>query len=80
VCVGVGEILPRGALVDCSKSFSRGVKSGEIWFLPLGTKKTAFLVKFSNSCPASDTHTRVEENIRATQLKIGVVLSLLTPF
>jgi len=33
-----------------------GGESGEIRFLPLETKKTAFLLKFSNSCPPSDTH------------------------
>jgi len=33
-----------------------GGGSGEIRFLPLETKKTAFLLKFSNSCPPSDTH------------------------
>ena len=38
VCMGVGRILSKGALVDFFKSFARGVKSGEICFLPLTTK------------------------------------------
>jgi len=39
------------------KVFLRGgTKSGEIWFLPLETRKTAFLPKFSNSCLPSDPH------------------------
>jgi len=50
--MGTGKIFSRGgALVDSSKNISRGDKSGEICLLPLETKKTAFLVKFSNSCP-----------------------------
>jgi len=56
--MGVGRIFSRdgGELVDFSKSFSRGAKRGEICFLPLETKKTAFLLKTSNSCPPSATH------------------------
>jgi len=38
------------------KVFLRVAKSGEFWFLALEIKKTAFLLKFSNSCPSSDTH------------------------
>ena len=56
VCMGVGRIFFRGTLVDFSISFFRGGISGEIWFLPLETKKTRFLLKFSNSCPPSETH------------------------
>ena len=33
------------------RKFLQGAKSGEICFLPLKTNKTAFLLKFSNSCP-----------------------------
>ena len=50
------RIFPWGALVDFYRSFSTGTKSGEVWFLSLEIKKTAFLLKFSNSCPSSDTH------------------------
>jgi len=49
------------ALVDFYKSFSTGAKSGVIWFLPL-EKKSAFLLKFSNSCPSSDTYMLVCRN------------------
>jgi len=45
VCMSVGRILSRGALVDFFKSFSKGAKSGKIWFLPLTTKKTAFFAE-----------------------------------
>jgi len=42
VCMGVGSTFSRGALMDFSKSVSKGeTKSGEICFLPLETKKTA---------------------------------------
>jgi len=41
------------------KVFLRGAKSGEIYFSPLETKKVAFLLKLSNSCPPSDTHAYV---------------------
>ena len=61
VCTGVGRHFSRALLVDFSKSFSRGAKSDEICFLPPETKKTAFLLKFSNSCPSSDTHDCVQE-------------------
>jgi len=47
------DIFQRGTSGYFQK-FSRGAKSGEICFLPLKTKKTAFLLKFSNSCPLSD--------------------------
>jgi len=33
------------------KFLQGGAISGEIWFLPLETKKIAFFVKFSHSCP-----------------------------
>jgi len=41
------------------KVFLEGAKSYEIWFLLLKTKKTAFLLNFSNSRPPSDKHARV---------------------
>jgi len=53
------EFFQGGPLVDFSKSFSRGDKNDEIWFLPAETKKTTFLLNFSNSCPSSDTYTCV---------------------
>jgi len=70
-CVHGGrkEFFQGGSLVDLSKRFSsEGAKSGEICFLPLETKKAAFLLKFSNSFPLSDTHVYVQENVRATPL------------
>jgi len=46
VRMGVGNSFSRGgALVDFSKSFSTGAKSGEIWFLPLEIKKTTFFAE-----------------------------------
>jgi len=41
VCMGVGRIFSRGALL--------GGQSGEIWFLPLETGKQPVLLRFSNS-------------------------------
>jgi len=43
--MGVARILSRVALVDFSKVFSRGDKSGGICFLQLKTKKTAFFAE-----------------------------------
>ena len=43
-------------------------------------RKQPFLLKFSNSCPPSDTHACVKEKVRAIPLKIGVISSVLTPF
>ena len=41
--MGVGWIFSRGGPVgDFPKIFSRGVKRGEIWFLPLEIEKTTF--------------------------------------
>jgi len=43
LCAWASEgFFPGVALVDFSKSFSRGVKSGKICLLPLETKKTAY--------------------------------------
>ena len=77
--MSVGRILSRGALVDFFKSFSKGAKSGEIWFLPLTTKKTAFFAEIFKFLPPSDTHACVEK-VRATHQTIGVISSVLTPF
>jgi len=44
--MGVGKIFSRGALGDFSRG---GAKSGEIWFFPLETRKTTFLLKISKS-------------------------------
>ena len=53
----------RGPLVDTSKSFSRvGGKSSEIRFSPLETKKAAFSLKFSNSCPMWQFSSNEEDN------------------
>jgi len=54
--MGVTSIFSRGVLVDFSKRVSRGAESGEIWFLPLEAKKTAFLLNISNTCLPSDAH------------------------
>jgi len=45
------ECFQGGPIVDFSNSFSRGATSSEMCFLPFETKITAFLLKFSNSCP-----------------------------
>ena len=46
VDMGVGRIVTReGPLGDLSEFFSRGAKSGEIYFFPLKTKKTTFFAK-----------------------------------
>jgi len=42
VCMGVEKIFSTGPLVDFSKIFSKGAKSGEICFLPLESKKQHF--------------------------------------
>jgi len=55
--MGIGKIFSRGPMVDFPNVFlGWGAKSGEIWFLPLETEKTAFLLKFLSPCPPSDTH------------------------
>jgi len=57
LCAWASEgFYPEGALVAFSKVFPRGAKSGEICFLPLATKKTTLLLKFSNFFPPSNTH------------------------
>jgi len=43
-------------------------------------RKQHFLLKFSNSCPSSDTHACVQEKVRATPLKSGVISNVSTPF
>ena len=46
VSMGVGRIFSRrGALGEFSKIFPGGAKDGEIWFLPLKTKKTTFFAE-----------------------------------
>jgi len=57
LCAWVSEGFYSGvALVDFSKSFARGVKSGEICFFYSKLRKQPFSLKFLNSCPPSDTH------------------------
>ena len=56
VCMGVERNFSRGWPLVNFKVFLREAKSSEICFSPLEIKKTAFLLKFSNSCPSSDTH------------------------
>jgi len=54
VCMGVGKIFSRGALVDFSKRFSRGAKVAKFVFYLSKLRKQHFLLKFSNSCLPSD--------------------------
>jgi len=54
--MGVGRIFSRRALLDFSKIFLWGAKSGEICFLPLETKKTAFFAEIFKFLPLSHTH------------------------
>ena len=56
VCMGVGRNFSRGGTSGFFQKFSAGGKSGEICFLSLEIKKQHYLLKFSNSCPSSDTH------------------------
>ena len=51
------------------KIFLRGAKNSEICFLPLEIKKTAYLLKFSNSCPSTDIHMLCAGKVCAKQLK-----------
>ena len=52
----------QGALVDFFKSFSKGAKSGGIFFSPLTTKKTAFFAEIFKFLPPSDTHACLEKS------------------
>ena len=49
--MSVGRNFSRGSLVDFSKSFSTGAKSGEICFFPLEIKKTAFFAEIFKLLP-----------------------------
>jgi len=44
----------QGGISGFFQMFSRGAKSGEIYFIPLKLRKQLFLLKFSNFCPPSD--------------------------
>jgi len=47
MCMGVGRIFPGGAhWWIFAEVFLGGAKSGEVWFLPLESKQTPFLLKF----------------------------------
>jgi len=63
VCIGVGKILSRGAF---QKVFLGGPKVVKFVFYHSKLRKQPFLLKFSNSCPHTDTHACVLENVRAT--------------
>ena len=72
--MGVGKIF-QGALVDSSKSFVGGPKSGEICFLPLKMKKTAFFAEMFKFLPPSDharnqlrTPRKVKSFLRGAQI------------
>jgi len=54
VCMAVGKIFSKGALVDFFQKFSRGAKSGKICFYHSKLRKQHFLLKLSNFCPPSD--------------------------
>jgi len=71
VCMGVGRNFSRRAHQWIFPNvFLRKAKSGEIWFLTLGIKKTAFLLKnFSNSCPLPTPICLCVGKVRATPLK-----------
>ena len=57
VCLGVGRIFSRRCTSGFfQKFFLGGAKSGEIWFLSLETKKTAFFAKIFKFLPPSYTH------------------------
>ena len=49
-------IFPGGSLVDFFKSFLRGPNVVKFVFHHLKLRKQHFVLKFSNSCPSSDTH------------------------
>ena len=64
------EIFPGEPLVDFSKRFSRGgAKSGEICFLTLDTKKTAFFAEISKFLPLFWHPRLCGGKVRATPLK-----------
>ena len=64
--------FPGRTLVDFSKSFSRGAKSGEICILPHSKlRKEPFLLKFSNFWIHSDTHALVSKKVHATPSKLS---------
>ena len=74
VCMCVGRIFPWGALVDFSKSFSSGAKSGEIRILPHSKlRKEPFFLKSSNSCFPSNTHAFVPKKVRAAPSKLSCI-------
>jgi len=55
VCTGVGRIYPGGHWWIFLKVFAGGAKSGEICFLALKTKNTAFFVEVSKFLPPLPT-------------------------
>ena len=63
------EIFPEGPLVDFSKRFSRGGKSGEIWFLTLETKATAIFAAIFKFLPLFRHPCLCVGKVRATPLK-----------
>jgi len=70
VCMGVEGFLQPGHEWIFPNVFVEGAISGEIWFLPLETKITAFFVEILKFLPPpSDTHACVLEKNRATALK-----------
>ena len=73
--MGVERTFSKGALGDFSKIFLGGVKSGEICFFPLETKKTTFssLSKLCNRIIRSDLITLFKHLIQIWK-KISVII------
>ena len=74
VCIGIGRFFSRKCTSKFLKKFFLGGKRGEIYFLPLTTKKTAFFVEMFQN-PARFRHPRLcVGKVRATPLKTGAVI------
>jgi len=69
-----------GATGFFRKFFYGGAKVVKFAFYHSKQRKQPFLLKYSDSYPPSDTHACVQEKVRATPLKIGVISSVSTPF
>ena len=74
VCIGIGRFFSRECTSKFLKKFFLGGKRGEIYFLPLTTKKTAFFVEMFQN-PARFRHPRLcVGKVRVTPLKTGVII------
>jgi len=70
LCAWASEgFFPGGRYWIFSKSFSRGAKSGEIRFLPLETKKTAFFAEIFKFLPPFRHPCLCVGKVRVTPLK-----------